>query len=62
MLYSLAQPVPSESVLTDIGRDLLLAQLPFAKGARLLGLGVHNLVEEKEETAQLQATQLTLAF
>lgn len=53
-------PVASAAQLTMVGRDLLRAQLPFARGARLLGLGVHNLIEDQPEAQGV--TQLTLAL
>ena len=46
---SFAAPVRSAEQLADIGRALLKAQLPLRMGARLLGLGVHNLEEEAQE-------------
>ena len=45
--------------LAQAGRELLLAQLPLPMGARLLGLGVHNL--EGEEDAD-RGAQLALAL
>ena len=52
---SFAAPVRSAEQLAQAGRELLLAQLPLPLGARLLGLGVHNLEaeEESEDGAQL---------
>jgi DNA polymerase-4 len=52
-------PVRSKAVLTQAGRDLLLAQLPLRMGARLLGLGIHNL--EGEEDAE-QGEQFALSL
>ncbi|EQB12196.1 DNA polymerase IV [Sphingobium lactosutens] len=51
---SFAAPVRSAEQLAQAGRELLLAQLPLPLGARLLGLGVHNLEaeEESEDGAQ----------
>ncbi|MET0371607.1 MAG: DNA polymerase IV [Sphingobium sp.] len=40
---SFAEPVRSATLLAETGRTLLRAQLPLRMGARLLGLGVHNL-------------------
>lgn len=40
---SFAEPVRSSDLLAQTGRALLRAQLPLRMGARLLGLGVHNL-------------------
>ncbi len=47
--------VRSADLLARTGRDLLRAQLPLPMGARLLGLGVHNLegAAEDEPTGQL---------
>ena len=46
---SFAAPVRSSDLLTQTGRALLQAQLPLPMGARLLGLGVHNLDHEEGE-------------
>jgi DNA polymerase-4 len=46
---SFAAPVRSAEQLTRTGRELLVAQLPLRMGARLLGLGVHNLAGEEDE-------------
>lgn len=43
---SMTTPVRSLDMLTQTARSLLLAQLPLRMGARLLGLGVHNLDPE----------------
>lgn len=40
---SFAMPVRSPELIARTGRELLRAQLPLRMGARLLGLGVHNL-------------------
>ncbi|MFB0874223.1 MULTISPECIES: DNA polymerase IV [unclassified Sphingobium] len=48
---SFAAPVRSRDLLAQVGRDLLLAQLPLRMGARLLGLGVHNLEGEEADAA-----------
>ncbi len=56
---SFAVPVRSPDILVQVARELLLAQLPLRMGARLLGLGVHNL--EAEETAD-QGEQLALSL
>ena len=50
---SFAAPVRSCEMLTETGRTLLRAQLPLRMGARLLGLGVHNLDPQEEEGPQL---------
>ncbi|MBH1997933.1 MAG: DNA polymerase IV [Sphingomonadaceae bacterium] len=55
---SFATPVRSPDLLTQAGRDLLRAQLPLRMGARLLGLGVHNL--EGDDDAGEQGEQLAL--
>jgi DNA polymerase-4 len=46
---SFATPVRSAEQLARTGRELLVAQLPLRMGARLLGLGVHNLEGEENE-------------
>jgi DNA polymerase-4 len=52
---SFATPVRSPDLLVQAGRELLIAQLPLRMGARLLGLGVHNLEgdEEADQGGQL---------
>ncbi|EZP71933.1 DNA polymerase IV [Sphingomonas paucimobilis] len=52
---SFAAPVRSPDLLAQTGRALLQAQLPLRMGARLLGLGVHNLDHQEggEEGPQL---------
>ena len=47
---SMSAPVRSAELLAETGRALLIAQLPLRMGARLLGLGVHNL--DSEEPAE----------
>ena len=49
----------SPDLLAQAARDLLLAQLPLRMGARLLGLGVHNLEVEEEAG---QGDQLALGL
>ena len=50
---SMGAPVRSPDLLATTARALLLAQLPLPMGARLLGLGVHNLdAEEPVEGGQ----------
>ena len=50
---SMSAPVRSPDLLAETARALLLAQLPLPMGARLLGLGVHNLdAEEPVEGGQ----------
>lgn len=56
---SFSAPVRSKAVLAQAGRDLLLAQLPLRMGARLLGLGVHNL-EGEEDVEQGEQFALSL--
>jgi len=56
---SFTTPVRSSDLLAQAGRELLLAQLPLRMGARLLGLGVHNL--EGDEAAE-QGDQLALGL
>lgn len=56
---SFTAPVRSPDLLAQTARELLLAQLPLRMGARLLGLGVHNL--EAEEAVE-QGEQLALSL
>lgn len=49
---SFAAPVRSHDLLVQAGRDLLRAQLPLRMGARLLGLGVHNLEADTAEQGE----------
>ena len=44
---SMSTTVRSPDLLAETARALLLAQLPLPMGARLLGLGVHNLDAEQ---------------
>lgn len=53
---SFVVPVRSPNLLVDTGRALLRAQLPLRMGARLLGLGVHNLEGEEEADSPAQLT------
>jgi DNA polymerase-4 len=46
---SFGRPVRSAELLAETGRALLRAQLPLRMGARLLGLGVHNLDHEEQD-------------
>nr|WP_087574092.1 DNA polymerase IV [Sphingomonas sp. CDS-1] len=46
---SFGRPVRSSDILVETGRALLRAQLPLRMGARLLGLGVHNLDQEEPD-------------
>mgnify|MGYP003633341134 CR=1 FL=1 len=63
---TLPEPVMTEEMLARAGRDLLMRQFPVPKGVRLLGLGVHNLAEEKESDRDQPpvrlARQLSLAL
>ena len=55
---SFTAPLRSAEDIAATGRALLIAQLPLRIGARLLGLGIHNLEDEGESVAE----QLTLAI
>lgn len=57
---SFPAPVRSPDKLAQAGRELLLAQLPLRMGARLLGLGVHNL--EGEDAPDREDGQLALSL
>ncbi len=58
---SLPQPPPSAKALLEVGVDLLRAEMPLPMGARLLGLGLSNLLgEEAEEDEPKPQQQLTL--
>ena len=43
---SLALPIGGEAEFREAGQALLAALVPLPKGVRLLGLGLHNLVED----------------
>lgn len=58
---SFTAPVRSPDLLAETARALLRAQLPLRMGARLLGLGIHNLDGEEEE-ATPAAEQLAFAI
>jgi DNA polymerase-4 len=45
---SFSQPVASFTAFEAAGQALLEALLPVPKGIRLLGLGLHSMVEEAE--------------
>ena len=48
------EPQSSQDEFTAIGQTLLDALIPVPKGIRLLGLGLHNLIEvNNEEPVQL---------
>lgn len=55
---SFSSAVRTPDLLAQTGRELLRAQLPLPMGARLLGLGVHNLegAAEREPDGQLALT------
>ncbi|MEJ7935900.1 DNA polymerase IV [Sphingobium sp. AN558] len=57
---SFATAVRSPTLLAEAARALLFAQLPLRMGARLLGLGIHNL--EQDEGAGSPAEQLALSL
>jgi DNA polymerase-4 len=50
---SFASPVPDYTAFESAGQALLDTLLPVSKGIRLLGLGLHSIVEE-EESAPMQ--------
>ena len=56
-----APPVDAADVCA-IGAQLLRAELPLPVGARLLGLGLSNLVEAEDEEEEAQPVQFKLAF
>ena len=56
-----APPVDAADVCA-IGAQLLRAELPLPVGARLLGLGLSNLVEAEDEDEDDQPVQFKLAF
>nr|WP_281288892.1 DNA polymerase IV [Sphingomonas xanthus] len=47
---SLAGPVPDQAMFAAIGLDLLDALFPVPKGIRLLGLGLHSILDEHESS------------
>src|SRR6476661_2309915 len=47
---SFASMVPDLSAFTSAGQALLSALHPLPKGIRLLGLGLHNLTEQEDQT------------
>ena len=55
---SFARPIDLHSDFTAAGLALLAALLPVPKGIRLLGLGLHNLIEGRED----EPRQLGLAI
>jgi DNA polymerase-4 len=55
---SFAAPIADEATFAAAGRALLAALLPAPRGIRLLGLGVHSLVDEAESAPR----QLGLAI
>lgn len=60
---TLPGPAMDRAVIFETGVDLLRAELPLRMGARLLGLGLHNLVGEKgAEEENAPSHQLELAI
>ncbi len=59
---TLSAPVMDRGVILETGVDLLRGELPLRMGARLLGLGLHNLVGEKEAEPASPTRQLELAI
>ncbi len=57
---SLPAPPPSAKALLEVGIELLRAEMPLPIGARLLGLGLSNLLGEEAETEAKPVRQLTL--
>ena len=55
---SFASPIPDQSAFAAAGQSLLAALHPLPMGIRLLGLGLHNLVESEAEASR----QLGLAI
>ncbi|HKY80185.1 MAG TPA: DNA polymerase IV [Sphingobium sp.] len=55
---SFATAVRSPALLAETGRALLQAQLPLRMGARLLGLGIHNLDQDEAADAGEQLSLL----
>jgi DNA polymerase-4 len=55
---SFTEPVPDQMAFMEAGQALLSALHPVPKGIRLLGLGLHNLIEGDNESPQ----QLGLAI
>jgi DNA polymerase-4 len=53
------QPVHDRAQIFETGCALLRAELPLPLGARLLGLGLHNLAAE-EETAEPDQLELAI--
>ncbi|MCF2514730.1 DNA polymerase IV [Sphingomonas sp. G124] len=45
---SFVSPVPDQAAFEAAGQTLLETLLPVAKGIRLLGLGLHSIIEEEE--------------
>ncbi|MBO9576917.1 MAG: DNA polymerase IV [Sphingobium sp.] len=58
---SLPHPPASAKALREVGVDLLRAQCPLPIGARLLGLGLSNMVGEEDE-GDGEVQQLSLAL
>jgi len=47
---SFTAPIPDLASFEGAGQSLLDALLPVPKGIRLLGLGIHSIVEEDESS------------
>ena len=56
------QPVPDFAAFEAAGQALLEALLPVPKGIRLLGLGLHSMVEEDEVRAEAAGTRNLIIF
>ncbi len=58
---TLPHAVRERAEIIETGRALLRAQMPLPMGARLLGLGLHNL-EAERDTDRVEARQFVLAI
>ncbi|MCE7795142.1 DNA polymerase IV [Sphingobium sufflavum] len=59
---TLPHAVRDRAEIQETGFALLRAQLPLPMGARLLGLGLHNLAEDSDTVAPPRAHQFELAI
>jgi DNA polymerase-4 len=59
---TLPHAVHDRAQILETGRALLRAQLPLPLGARLLGLGLHNLEENSDTEARPEARQFELTL
>ena len=50
---SFTAPVPGRAEFAEVGQALLAGLLPVPKGIRLLGLGLHNLLDGQDSPLQL---------